>query len=255
MLDQIKKSLKARVDAQLVEELLAAYQEAKHNYFLGGLRLSAVEGGRFCEAAMRMLQQIATGAFTPLSQSIDSERLFQQLKDTPRGAHPDSIRLNIPRVLRVVYDIRNGRDTAHLADGIDPNLQDATLVISNIDWALAEFVRLYHDVNADEAQRIVDGLVARAAPAVQDFNGFLKVLKPGLQASPYVLLLLYECGTRGALFDELHAWVRQPMRSNLRATLRRLADDKAFVHDDGDRFYITKLGIEEVEKKNLHGVS
>lgn len=255
MLDQIKKSLKARFDAQLVEELLAAYQEAKHNYFLGGLRLSAVEGGRFCEAAMRMLQQVTTGAFSPLSQPIDSERLFQQLKDTPRGAHPDSIRLNIPRALRVVYDIRNGRDTAHLADGIDPNLQDATLVISNIDWALAEFVRLYHDVSADEAQRVVDGLVARAVPAVQDFNGFLKVLKPDLQASPYVLLLLYECGTRGATFAEVTTWARPPMRKNLRTTLRRFVDDKAFVHDDGDRFYITKLGIEEVEKKNLHGVS
>jgi hypothetical protein len=49
MLDQIKKSLKARFDPQLVDELIAAYQEAKHNYFLGGLRLSAVEGGRFAK--------------------------------------------------------------------------------------------------------------------------------------------------------------------------------------------------------------
>src|SRR5690349_8508101 len=91
-----------------------------------------------------------------------------------------------------------------------PIIQDATLVISNIDWALAELVRLYHDVSADQAQQIVDGLVARAVPAVQDFNGFLKVLKPGLQASPYVLLLLYECGTRGATLAELDTWVRPP---------------------------------------------
>jgi hypothetical protein len=219
------------------------------------LRLSAVEGGRFCEAAMRMLQQATTGRFTPLGQLIDSERLFQQFREIPRGTQPDSIRLNIPRVLRVVYDIRNGRDTAHLGDGIDPNLQDATLVISNLDWVLAEFVRLYHDVDADEAQRIVDGLVARAVPAVQDFNGFLKVLKPGLQASPYVLLLLYECGSRGASLSEIETWVRPPMRSNLKATMQRLVHDKAYVHDDGSRYYITKLGLEEVEEKNLHGVA
>jgi hypothetical protein len=153
MLDRIASNLKAKFEPRLVDELLSAYQEAKRNFFLGGLRLSAVEGGRFCEAAMRMLQQATTGSFTPLSQQIDSDRLFKQLREIPRGTQPDSIRLNIPRVIRVIYDIRNGRDAAHLADDIDPNLQDATLVISNIDWALAEFVRLYHDVRRGSADR------------------------------------------------------------------------------------------------------
>src|SRR5258706_6897156 len=252
MLDRIAGNLKARFDSRLVDELLSAYQEAKRNFFLGGLRLSAVEGGRFCEAAMRMLQQATTKRFTPLGQLIDSDRLFQQLKDSPRGTQPDSIRLNIPRVIRVIYDIRNGRDAAHLADDIDPNLQDATLVISNIDWTLAEFVRLYHDVKADEAQRIVDGLVVRAVPAVQHCDGFLKVLNPNLKASQFVLLLLYEGGSSGTSFNDIQAWVRPTMRSNLRATLRRLVDDSAVFHDDGERFYITPLGIKEVERKNLH---
>lgn len=255
MVDVIIKSLVAHFDSGLVDELLSAYQEAKRNFFLGGLRLSAVEGGRFCEAAMRMLQQATSGTFTPLGQLINSDQLFDQLKKTPRGSHPDSIRLNIPRVIRVIYDIRNTRDAAHLADGIDPNTQDATPVISNIDWALAEFVRLYHAVDADEAQRIVDGLVVRAVPAVQDFDGFLKVLNPGLKASQYVLLLLYERGTSGASFGELETWVRPTMRANLRSTARRLVHDNAFVHDDGEKFYITKRGIKEVEKKNLHDVT
>src|SRR3954465_9399032 len=102
MLEKIASNLKAQFDSKLVDELLSAYQEAKRNYFLSGLRLSAVEGGRFCEAAMRMLQQATTGRFTPLGQLIDSERLFQQFREIPRGTQPDSIRLNIPRVLRVV---------------------------------------------------------------------------------------------------------------------------------------------------------
>ena len=47
---------------------------------------------------------------------------------------------------------------------IDPNLQDVSLVIGNIDWVLAEFVRLYHGVKADEAQRIIDASVVRTVP-------------------------------------------------------------------------------------------
>lgn len=254
MLDQIEKSLKAHFSAPLVDELLAAYQEAKHNFFLSGLRLTAVEGGRFCEAALRMLEEKTTGSFTSLNQQLDAERLIEQLRNMSRASYPASIRLHIPRAIRVVYDIRSARDNAHLADGIDPNLQDATLVASNLDWILAEFVRQSHNVPATEAQRIVDGLVTRTVPAIQDFDGFLKVLNPKLKVSEYVLLLLYERGPTGAIYAELETWVKPSMRANLRRTLAGLVHRSAFVHDDGKRFYITKRGMREVEKRNLHHI-
>jgi hypothetical protein len=62
---QIASGLKAKLNPKLVDELLAAHRDAKTNFYLGGLRLSAVEGGRFCEAAYRLLEQAATGKFTP----------------------------------------------------------------------------------------------------------------------------------------------------------------------------------------------
>jgi len=168
----------------------------------------------------------------------------------------NSIRLHIPRAIRVVYDVRNNRDAAHLGDNIDPNLQDASLVIANLDWILAEFVRNYHRVTADEAQRIVDSLVARRVPAIQDFGGFLKVLNPRLRVSEFALLLLYERGTAGASYQELEGWVRPAMTSNLRRTLTRLVHDAASVHNDQatGRYFITKRGIREVEDRNLHNI-
>jgi hypothetical protein len=221
MQDQIAKSLKAHFDATLVDELLASYQEAKHSFYLGGLRLGTVEGGRFCEAALRMLQQAATNKFTP-------------------------------RAIRVVYDVRNNRDAAHLADDIDPNLQDASLVIGNIDWILAEFVRLYHGIKPDEAQRIIDMLVLRNVPMIQDFDGFLKVLAPKLKVTEYVLVLLYERGTAGATYEEIESWVRPPMRANLRRTLNKMVHDQAYLHSGAGVFMITKLGIRTVEAKRLN---
>ncbi len=141
-LDTIRTSLQTHFDSGVVDELLEAYIHAKSEFQLGGLRLNAVEGGRFCEAAFRLLQQVVTGSYTPLGQQLNVEQLIIQLANTQKGVCSDSIRLHIPRTLRVIYDIRNNRDAAHLADGIDPNLQDASLVVSNIDWVLAEFVRL-----------------------------------------------------------------------------------------------------------------
>ena len=252
MQDQIAKSLKANFDAKLVDELLAAYQDAKHNFYLGGLRLGTVEGGRFCEAALRMLQQATTNKFTPLGKTLDANSITVQLSNTPSAAFPDAVRLHIPRAIRVVYDVRNNRDAAHLADDIDPNLQDASLVIGNIDWILAEFVRLYHGVKPEEAQRIIDALVVRKVPMVQDFDGFLKVLNPKLKVTEYVLILLYERGTAGASYEQIESWVRPPMRANLHRTLNKMVDDQAYLHSSAGTFKITKLGMKTTEAKKLN---
>lgn len=254
MLDQIASGLKAHFPDKLVDELLTAYQDAKHNFFLGGLRLSAVEGGRFCEAAMRMLEHATMKKFTDLGRMLPSDKLFETLSNYPKGQFPESIRLHIPRAIRVVYGIRNNRDTAHLADDIDPNLQDASLVTSNLDWILAEFIRLYHKVSADEAAWIIDAIVTRKVPVIEDFDGFLKVLNPDLKVSGYVLVLLYERGKVGATFDELEKWVRPSMRTNLRRTLNGMVDEALLHENEGGAFFLTKLGRQDVERRNLHNV-
>jgi hypothetical protein len=247
----IQTKLAATLPPKLVEELLDAHAEAKRNFYLGGLRLSEVEGGRFCEAAFRLLQHIAFGVFTPIGTSLNSEGIIQQLERLAKGSHPDAVRIHIPRALRLVYDIRNKRDVAHLADGIDPNLQDATMVTAVLDWVLSEFIRLYHSVTADEAQDLVRQIVTRVSPVIQEFNGFPKVLKPNLAVSDYCLVLLYQRGDRGCTFAEMESWVRPPMRANLGRTLRRLDEAKDLAHFDGSRYYITQLGQKEVEARHL----
>lgn len=247
----LRQGLIASLDVGLVDELLAAHREAKRNFYLGGLRLSAVEGGRFCEAAFRLLQQRTKGSFDPLGRQLDTDALIKFLANIPAAQHPDSVRLDIPRALRVVYDIRNKRDNAHLADGIDPNLQDASLVVAVLDWVLAEFIRLYHSVPANMAQNMVASVVTRSAPAIEDFDGFLKVLRSDLGASDFVLLLLYQRGLQGATFEDLESWVRPKMRRNLRRTLSSLQHDKAFIHGSTGTFWITRSGQNYVETRRL----
>ena len=184
---------------------------------------------------------------------LDSEKLIVALSNYTQAQFGDSIRLHIPRAIRVVDDVRNKRDAAHLADDIDPNLQDASLVVSNLDWILAEFIRLYHKVSADEATKIIDGIITRKVPVIEDFDGFLKVLNPALKVSGYILVLLYERGSTGATFSELET-VRPSMRSNLRRTLNGMVDDALLHENDAGTFLLTKLGRQDVEKRNLHSV-
>ncbi len=247
----VEAQLSTRIQAKIVAELLDAHAEAKRNYYLGGLRLSAVEGGRFCEAAFRALEELGGRVPTPLGKQLNTDKLIATLANLSPATAPDAVRLHIPRSLRVIYDIRNKRDAAHLADGIDPNIQDATLVVSVLDWVLAEFIRLVHNVSPDEASRLVDTIVTRTAPIVQEFDGFLKVLNPKLGASDFILVLLYQCGKAGASFEELKLWIRPKMRANLKRTLDGLVEVKDFAHFDGTRYKITRLGEQSVERRKL----
>jgi hypothetical protein len=250
MIEVVRKGLAQFYDPKLVDELIAAYIDAKRSFYLGNLRPTEVEGGRFCEAAFRLLEQRTTGKWTRVGKQLNTEAIKAALENALTEV--DSIRFHIPRSLRVVYDIRNKRDAAHLGDGIDPNLQDSTLVVSVLDWVLAEFVRLGHGVSANEAQRIVESLVTRQAPVVQDFAGFLKVLNPKLPASDHVLVVLYHRGGEGATYGELDKWARPPMRTNLKRTLDQLAHARALLHFDGAKYYITGTGMREVEKRKLY---
>lgn len=239
--------LDAGAPEQIVDEILSAFEEAKRRFYQGDLRPSAVEGGRFSEAVFRLLEWATAGAFTPIGKTLPTvDALIQRLQNAQ--GH-ESVRLHIPRTLRVIYDVRNKRDVAHLADGIDPNEQDAMLVVRNMEWILAELVRLYHNVPPSTVHQVIADLVVKDVPFIQIFDGFPRILKQ-LRASEHVLALLYWRGAEGATFAELSSWVRSPMKSNLKRTLGGL-DRKDLVHQGDASYRLTWLGEKFVEQQKL----
>ena len=247
----IAASLASTFPKVLVDQVLETYSELKKNFYLGHLRPNEVEGGRFAEAVFRLLEHRTTGTHTQLGQQLDTDKLIRTLSNIPATTQPDSIRLHIPRTLRVIYDIRNKRDAAHLADGIDPNLQDAIIVTSCADWVLAEILRLHHTCSANEAQSAIEDLVTRQAPVVQEFGSDLKTLRPDLTLPQRLLVLLYHRGKQGASISELSSWVKPSHRKNLRATLWRIVYDLDFAFEKNDLYQITRSGQLEAEKKGL----
>ena len=233
----------------LVNELIGAFSQARHNHHLGGYRLAAVEGGRFCEAAYRVLEYMTYGDFTALGTQIKADELSRRLGNEPVGSVKDSVRLHIPRTMRVIYDIRSHRDAVHLGDDIDPNIQDTSLVIACINWVMAEFVRLFHGVDADVAADLIDHLVSRTVPVIQDFDGVLRVLLDS-NSGDTCLLLLYRCAPEPMRLEDLRTSLKQPMRRNLSRTLQRL-EDRNHIHRTDKRIWITRLGERHVEQSRL----
>lgn len=251
MLNVVKNGLEQQLPSSLVAELLGAYQDLKENYYLSKFRPNEVEGGRFAEAVFRILEQHSFGSHTLIGKQLDTDKLIKRLENIPFRNQPESIRLHIPRTLRVIYDIRNKRDAAHLADGIDPNSQDATFVVAACDWVLAELVRLYHSVSPQEAQNIVNNIVERKSLVVQDFDGFLKTLNPSWGPQERVLVTLYQRGKNGATVAELTSWLKPSQRANIQRTLRQLEHEHDFIVAQADKFIITNRGIKHTETSKM----
>lgn len=238
---------------RVTQELLAEYVEVKRRYHLGDHRPTEVGGGRFAEAALRVIEHELFGKFTPLSKNLPSLNA-QRLAQFESATHSnESLRIHVPRALFLIYAMRNKRDAAHLNDGIDPNLQDATYVVGVLDWILAEFVRLYHNVSAAVAQATIDDLVTREVPVVEEIDGQPVLSKHNLSVGDTILVFLYRAGRDvGLAVPELQRQMRHGHRSNLVRALK-LLDEKGLVliHPVSSKAHITSKGIAYVEKNRL----
>ena len=130
MINKVKDQLLKTYPQELVDSILDSYTQLAENFMRSKIRPSEVEGGRFCEATIRMLQYKTTGTYTPMGTSLNLDTEINVLRNLPATSFDDSIRLHIPRTIRVIYDIRSKRDSAHLGN-INPNLMDGTLVINS----------------------------------------------------------------------------------------------------------------------------
>ena len=115
----------------------------------------------------------------------------KNLEAADQARFPRSVRVHIPRVLVSLYEIRNNRGVGHVGGDVNPNHMDATLVMESAKWILAELIRVFHDINTQEATEIVDALIDRTIPVIWEVGEVRRVLKTGLPMKLQTLLLLY----------------------------------------------------------------
>jgi hypothetical protein len=245
---KIESSLAAQAPVQVVKALLDAYSELKDNFNFERFRPSELEGGRFAEAAIRVVQHLATGSHHPMGKPLPPfDKILGTLETIPSAKAHDSLRIHIPRALWAIYGIRNRRDVGHIGGDVNPNRADAYFVIALCDWVLAELIRLTFSCSLVEAQAMVDNLVERKVPIIQDFAGFQKILRTDLSIPDRIMVLAYKNGANGVRIDDLEKWLKPVKPGPIGVAVLRL-DRKAFVHRGDDNCFITPLGIRYVEQ-------
>ena len=194
----------ASIPAGQRDPLLSEYQSIVQNFMEHRWLPSELSGGRFSEIVYTILDGHAKGAYagTP-SKPGNFEQACKRLEN---NAHvPRSFQILIPRMLPALYEIRNNRSVGHIGGDVDPNHMDAVAVLSMCNWIMGELVRVYHALNVDEAQKIVNALAEVRIPVVWSDGSKKRVLQPSLKL-PQQLLLLIAATLPQVSVNELQLW-------------------------------------------------
>lgn len=147
-----------------------------------------------------------------------------------------------------LYDIRNNRGVGHAGGDVDPNEMDATVVLYQAKWLMAELVRLLHSLTTDEATAIVDALVQREVAWVWSDDDLRRILRLGLTWRQQTLvLLLSEAGP--VALDDLVRWLEHPSVRDYRKILRALHKERQVEFDEvAQTVRLLPPGIEAAEE-------
>lgn len=192
----------------LRQPLLDTFSTIVRNYRESRWEPSELNGGKFCEVVYSILRGHIDGRF-PASPSKPRNMVAACMALENDGASlPRAVRIQIPRMIIALYEIRNNRGVGHVGGDVDPNNMDARVVLEMAKWILADLVRIFHpnNVSTEHASAIVDSLVERTVPAVWKVGDIRRVLDPSLKAREQVLLLLYSVNGPAKVSD-LFSWV------------------------------------------------
>ena len=166
-----------------------------------------------------------------------------------------SVRIQVPRMVVALYEVRNNRGVGHVGGDVDPNHMDAVLVLEMAKWLMAELVRIFHDVDVTTATEVVDALVERTVPIIWDVGDQRRVLDPSLTQRDRTLLLLY-ASTGSVMEADLIRWVEARHPSSYRRDiLRKLHLERLVEYDESTKTVrISPIGSDEVET-NLRSAS
>lgn len=238
----------AGLPKRLRSELLDAFGKIVQNYAERRWEPAELNGGKLCEVAYSIVKGMADGK--PPARASKPKNMVDACKKIEQSSSlPRSLRIQIPRMIVALYEVRNNRNVGHVGGEVDPNHMDAVCVLQMSKWIVAELIRVLHKRPLDKATEIVDALVERETPLIWKVNDKMRVLDAKLSMKDKALLLLH--ATAGPMDDrELIDFIEYSNTAVFRRDVLRPAHKVKLIEYDqhAGTVIISPLGIEYVEK-------
>jgi hypothetical protein len=240
------------VPQALENELFEKYREIERNFRERRWEPAELNGGKLCEVVYCILRGHVDGSFPAKSYKPPNFYDACLKMEKEPASYGRSIRIQLPRILIALYEIRNNRSVGHVGGDVDPNHMDAVCVLHMAQWVVAELVRIFHGVTLAEAGAMVEALSEREVTLIWNAGSVRRVLDNSLSMLEKTLVLLF--GSPQSLSEaELIASLEHSNPSvHRRDVLRRALADRLIEYDERTKTVkISPLGIKRVEGKIL----
>jgi len=180
-----------QLPASLRVELVDVFNEIATNYRNNKWEPSELNGGKLCEVVFSIIDGYVKGVFP--SKSFKPANMVDACLSLSYAAatFPRSVRIQIPRMIMALYEVRNNRGVGHAGGDVNPSRMDATIVLYLSKWLVAELIRIFHDVDTKTATSAVELLMVKEIPTVWCVGGKKRVLNTKLNMKEKALLILY----------------------------------------------------------------
>jgi hypothetical protein len=243
----VPEDLFSGLPKRLRSELLDAFGKIVQNYSERRWEPAELNGGKLCEIAHSIAKGMVEGKYPArASKPRNMVEACKQLEQA--GEFPRSIKIQIPRMIVALYEVRNNRNVGHVGGEVDPNHMDAVCVLQMSKWIVAELIRVLHDRSVDEAADIVDALVERETPLIWRVGDKVRVLDPRLSMRDKAMVLLYAT-THPMLDRELVDFIEHTNASVFRRDILRPAHRNKVIEYNEKTGIVTisPVGVEYVE--------
>jgi hypothetical protein len=243
----VRDDVFSALPAKLREELVASFSEIVKNYAERRWGPAELNGGKLCEVAYCVVKGIIDGKFPKRASKprnmVDACRAFENATGVPR-----SVRIQIPRMIVALYEVRNNRNVGHVGGDVDPNHMDAVCVLQMSKWIVAELIRVLHEQPVNEAAALVDALVEREVPLVWKIGDKMRVLDPDLSYKDTTMILLH--AVAGPVQEsDLFAWTEHSNATVYRRDILKKEHKKRLLEYDQEAgtVQLSPRGVEYAE--------
>jgi hypothetical protein len=240
------------VPKSLEDELFENFREIERNFRERRWEPAELNGGKLSEVAYCILRGHVDGNFLQKSSKpANFHAACLELANAP-ASFGRSVRIQLPRMLIALYEIRNNRNVGHIGGDVDPNHMDAVCVLHMAKWVMSELVRIFHGVTLTEATDMVEALSERELSLIWDTGSVRRVLDNSLTMLEKTLVLLFS--STAPLKDSVLLASLEHSNPSIyrRDILRKAHRDRLIEYDENSGIVkISPLGIKRVESTIL----
>ncbi len=231
---RLARALSGLVGDNLAKELVGDFIKIRMDY--STKTLERASPGKFVEALVQCLQQMARGAFDR-KPDVDKYLGVQVENETKL---PDGLRICAARVARSIYTLRNKRNIAHKNE-VDANTCDLAFIHQGAAWIMAEMIRIASGITMEEAGALIALVQTPVGTLVEEIDG-VRLVHADVSVSGEILLLLHSHYPDRVLAAQLYDSMKARNQGSIRNKLRDLRTKKLIHGDAKPGYRLTQTG-------------